>query len=52
MCGGGGCWGHLLCDAMQHLLLVLPKIRCTRLTVHKPKSRYHALGIIAELLNI
>ena len=49
--GGWGCWGHFLCDAMQHLLLVLTKIRCTRLTVHKPKSRYHALGIIAELLN-
>ena len=45
---GGGI--DLLCDAMQHLLLVLPEVSCTRLTVHKPKSRYHALSIIAELL--
>ena len=40
---GGRGEKDLLCDAMQHLLLVLPKVSCTRLTVDKPKSRYHAL---------
>ena len=39
--GGWGCWGHLLCDAMQHLLLVLPKIRCTRLTVQSSSIGGH-----------